>query len=173
MKLFYALLFVPLLAFGETVNVTLECNSNDCPICPECPVNTPVVYSANRHAIVHSTLAQQDGGESCRDCHRPGGTAITSGYVGLCSQYNFCTQRDEDKECQVGVALLDSYDNEMFDPVSGMKVVTGGKVAGYPANRLVLCSDCHYPHRSGAKVEDFMVHAGCLDCHKKAGSGDR
>lgn len=167
---------------GESVEVPtiFACApGEECPICEECPEPTEcppggdcVTSPGNGHAVLHSTNAKWNAGAECRQCHQPGGEAVTKGFVTLCSQYNFCTQRG-DKDCMQGIQMLNSDGTPLIDPVSGAGVFSGGSVAGYTAGMEVACSDCHYPHNSGVKVEDFMVHEGCLDCHKRVGSGDR
>jgi hypothetical protein len=81
----------------------------------------------NKHAVVHSGLAPVVGYEACADCHRPGGDAVTGEFsgsqVGLCSQYDFAYP---------GIPALDPNTDEILtDPVSGMEIISGGKIALY------------------------------------------
>lgn len=139
-------------------------------VCDEDCVGEVIVVElpsiGNKHAVVHGELAKQDSGRSCRECHTAGGEAVVANDSMLCSQYSFIYPGRTITDPVTGLPAK--------DPVSGTTIVSGKGIAVLYPNDQVLCSDCHNPHRSPKhKVEDFMVHAGCLDCHRKVGSGDR
>lgn len=139
-------------------------------VCDEdCQGETIVVEApsiGNKHAVVHGTLAAEDGGQSCRECHTANGDAVVSNYTMLCSQYSFSKPGRTIPDPVTGLPAA--------DPVSGTQIVSGLGIAVLYPNDLVRCSDCHNPHRNPShKVEDRDVHAGCLDCHRRVGSSDR
>lgn len=142
-----------LLGPSEGVTVTCAAGVEDC----------PKPLPGNSHAVVHSQLANQDGGASCRECHGVPGEAVTAGQTMLCSQYPFRFP---------GIVMIDpNTGSALADPVSGHLIVTGGEIGGYNAGADVECRDCHYPHQRGVKEpEDREIHAGCLDCHRRVGS---
>lgn len=157
------LFFVSTIAYGETVTLapgesaSVVCLAGD----GEC-----VALPGNPHAVMHSKLANENGYEPCAVCHQSGGDAVTAKQVMLCSQWDFRYP---------GIAMLDPATGLVLtDPVTGREIFTGGEVAGYDPGREVACRDCHYPHSTpGADVENRDIHAGCLDCHRRGGSGDR
>lgn len=129
-------------------------------------ITVEVPSIGNKHAVVHGTLAAQDSGAACRECHRPNGEAVVNNYTMLCSQYSFSKPGRTIPDPITGLPAS--------DPVSGTQIVSGLGIAVLYPNDLVRCSDCHNPHRSPShKVEDREVHAGCLDCHRQVGSSDR
>jgi hypothetical protein len=143
-----------MLSPAESVTVHCAAGAQDC----------PKPYPGNRHAVVHPSLAAQDGGASCRECHGQPGEAVTQAQTMLCSQYDFRYP---------GIVMLDPNNgNALTDPVSGTVIVSGGGIAGYDPGMDVACRDCHYPHASRTKVEDRDIHEGCLDCHRRVGSDD-
>jgi len=151
-------------------NVVKLININ-CPVADECQPGEKQLVSnpVNPHAIRHSTDAKVKGYAYCADCHRAGGEAVVgangNAQTGICSQYNFAYPGIYAYNVMTG--------NVMTDPVSGSEIVSGGQIAVYDSGITVRCKDCHYPHSTNAKVEDFMIHTGCLDCHEREGSSDR
>lgn len=133
------------------------------PVCDEgCgvePVEVPSI--GNRHAVVHSTIADYD---VCSECHNPEGDAIVGNYTMLCSQYSFANPGRTIPDPVTG--------NPAYDPVSDTVIISGDHIAVLYPGDTVLCSDCHNPHRRNSdgsrnKVEDWMIHEGCMDCHGK------
>lgn len=144
-----------MLAPSESITLSCAAGMEDCP--------SPL--PGNPHAVVHSQLASQDGGVSCRQCHGVPGEAVTAGQTMLCSQYPFRYPGTVMIDPNTGIALV--------DPVSGSMIVTGDHIGGYDPGMEVACRDCHYPHQRGVREpKDRDIHAGCLDCHRRVGSDD-
>ena len=172
-----------LLSPGQSASVTATCLS-----CPPAPPPIEVIKEVikevasprpgNAHAVYHPDAVTKFGYANCQTCHNPASsTPAKVGKAGsfICSQYQFCSSGSiaGKTDCAIGVTWNDVLTGEpVIDPITKDRIVSGGKVGGYPPGAIPQCRDCHYPHKTVKEPPKSSIHAGCLDCHRGLKNSD-